>query len=467
MSFFQFLSVLRARWRVILIVLVASCVTALAATLIMPSKYAAAASVVLDDAPDPVSAAGGAGQSASYMQTQEDIASSQRVAQRVVSSLPAAVVDPFRKKWQERTGGRGDFTAWLATILRRHVSVPPTPESNVLTIVAEWPDAKSAADLANAFAQAYIDTTIELKMAPAKQYARLFDENSRALRADLEAKQKLLSDFENTHGLIVSDARMDVENARLAEISSQLVAIQGQLQDSQSRQREISGGDESRPEILQSALIAGLKTDLSLAQAKQKDLATQLGTNHPEYQRNQAIIDSLKERIAAENNKVVASLGATTQVNRQRQAELMSALAAQKARVLDLKHQRDQGAGLQNDVLTAQRNLDAVTQRLAQSSLQSQTPQSNIAMLTPATEPLTPYSPNVFMNAVIGILLGLAGGIAIALLLERTDRRVRSDAEIVQLLGLPLLGRISPAPGRRRPRRLFRQTGAIRKALTN
>jgi len=41
---------------------------------------------------------------------------------------------------------------------------------------------------------------------------------------------------------------------------------------------------------------------------------------------------------------------------------------------MQLKHQRDEGAVLQNDVVTAQRNLDAVTQRLAQSNLQSQTP---------------------------------------------------------------------------------------------
>jgi chain length determinant protein EpsF len=466
MTFLQFLDVLRARWRVVATVLVVSVLTALAATLIMPAKYAASASVVLDDMPDPVNA-GGNNQTAAYMQTQEDIAASQRVAERVVKSLPANVVDPFRKTWQEHTGGRGDFTAWLASILRRHVYVPVTPESNVLTIVANWPDAKSAADLANAFAQAYIDTTIELKMQPAKEYARLFDENSRALRADLEAKQKALSDFENAHGLIVSDARMDVENARLAELSSQLVAVQGQLHDSQSRQRAVSGGDESRPEILQSTLIAGLKSDLSLAQAKQRDLATQLGVNHPDYKRNQAIIDSLKDRIAAESAKVVSSLDATSEVNLHRQSELAAALAAQKARVLELKHQRDQGAELQNDVITAQRNLDAVTQRLAQSNLQSQTPQSNIALLTPATEPLGPYSPSFYMNGVVGVILGLVVGIGTALLLERTDRRVRSDAELVQLLGLPILGRISAVSGRRRSRRLLRPALSSRKAVNS
>jgi len=466
MSFLQFLMILRARWRVVMSIMLAACLTALGASVLMPTKYTAAASVVLDDSPDPVAAGGGPNQSAGYMQTQEDIASSQRVAQRVVSKLPADVVDPFRKKWQERTDGRGDFTAWIADILRRHIKVPATPESNVLTIVAEWSDAKSAADLANAFAQAYIDTTIELKMAPAEQYSRLFDENARALRADLEAKQKLLSAYENSHGLIVSDARLDVENARLAELSSQLVAVQGQLQDSQSRQRNISSGDDSRPEVLQSSLIAGLKAELSQAQAKQRDLATQLGTNHPEYQRNQAVIESLQERIQAENGNVVASLGATTQVNLRRQYELINALAAQKARVLDLKHQRDEGAGLQNDVLTAQRNLDAVTQRLAQSNLQTQTPQSNIALLTPAAEPLAPYSPNFQMNAIVGIILGAIFGVLTALLLERTDRRVRSDAELIELLGLPILGKVSSISGRRRSLRLPKPAIETRKALT-
>jgi chain length determinant protein EpsF len=466
MSFLEFLGIIRARWQVVASITFAACLTALGASMLMPVKYSAFASVVLDSSPDPVAAGAGPNQSAGYMQTQEDIASSQRVARRVVSKLPAEVVDPFRKKWQASTGGRGDFTAWIADILRRHIRVPATPESNVLTIVAEWSDAKSAADLANAFAQAYIDTTIELKMAPAQQYSRLFDENARALRADLEAKQKLLAAYENSHGLIVSDARVDVENARLAELSSQLVAVQGQLQDSQSRQHGISTGDESRPEVLQSSLIAGLKAELSQAQAKQRDLATQLGTNHPEYKRNQAVIDSLQERIHAENDKVVASLGATTQVNLRRENELINALAAQKARVLELKHQRDEGTALQNDVITAQRNLDAVTQRLAQSNLQTQTPQSNIALLTPATEPLWPYSPNYRSNAIVGILLGAIVGVGLALLLERTDRRVRSDAELVQLLGLPILGKVSSVGGRSRSARLPKPAIETRKALT-
>jgi len=84
---------------------------------------------------------------------------------------------------------------------------------------------KTAAILANAFAQAYIDTNIELKVDPAKQYATWFDERSRALRADLEAKQKRLSDIRPKRASLPPRRRLDIENARLAELSSQLLTI--------------------------------------------------------------------------------------------------------------------------------------------------------------------------------------------------------------------------------------------------
>jgi chain length determinant protein EpsF len=318
----------------------------------------------------------------------------------------------------------------------------------VIEISVTWPNAELAAALANAFAQAAIETNIELKVEPAKLYTSWFNSRSRALRDDLVAKQKRLSDFQNSTGLVATDEKLDVENARLTELSTQLVTIQGLRQESQSRQRGVSGNIESLPEVLQSPVIQALKADLSQAEAKQPDIAARLGKNHPDYQAAVAEIANLRQRIARESANIAASLGNTTQVNLRRETDVRQALEAQKNKVLELKHAHDQAAILQSDVNSAQRDLDAVSERLAQSSLESQTSQTNVVQLTTATAPLMPSSPKLMLNALIGFFLGGVFGIGVALFLEALHPRIRLDEDLLNLLGVPILGKIGSATPR-------------------
>ena len=116
-----------------------------------------------------------------------------------------------------------------------------------------------------------------------------------------------------------------------------------------------------------------------------------------------------------------------------------------------MKQQHDQVSDLQNDVAMAQKNLDAVSVRLAQSSLESQAQQTNVEMLAPATIPGDASSPKLTLNLIFGLFVGGICGIGAALLRELSDRRVRESDELVALLGVPLLGRIpevKTAPGR-------------------
>jgi uncharacterized protein involved in exopolysaccharide biosynthesis len=127
-------------------------------------------------------------------------------------------------------------------------------------------------------------------------------------------------------------------------------------------------------------------------------------------------------------------------VNAAREAETRDALERQKAKVLELKARRDEMAVLQQDVDNAQKSHDLVTGRFAETNLESQAQQTNVFVLSPAAPPLTPSAPRrlliVAMSAVLGVLLG----IALALGLEMVRRRVRSQADIVEVLGVPVLG---------------------------
>ena len=79
---------------------------------------------------------------------------------------------------------------------------------------------------------AYTDTTLDLRVEPAKLYNSFFDERAKALRDALEQAQSRLSAYQREKGIIVNDERLDVENARLSELSTQLVALQAVAEES-------------------------------------------------------------------------------------------------------------------------------------------------------------------------------------------------------------------------------------------
>ncbi len=450
MSLNQFLVILRARWLVAAGIFLAVVLLVAFASVIWPKQYTATASIVIDSKNDPVTAAGGAAAAgqpvATYVNTQADIISSERVAQRVVKTLKLDQQPEARKLWAK--GPNDDISVAIAQLLleKKLLVAPahdsPTHASNVIDISVNWSDPVTAAALANGFAQAAIETNIELKVEPAKQYASWFEQRSRALRADLAEKQKRLSDFQSKTGIVATDDKLDVENARLAELSTELVTIQGQRQQSQSRQRQTGSDIATLPEVLQSPVIQSLKAALSQAEAKKPDVAARLGKNHPDYQAVEGEIANLKSRIAQESANIAASLGTTTQANMRHENDVRLALEAQKKKVLDLKYQHDQAAMYLNDVTSAQRDLDEVTQRLAQSNLESLTQQTNVVQLSTATVPTDPSSPKLVINMIVAIFLGGVFGIAAALAAEMRNRRVREDEDMVELLGVPLLGKL-------------------------
>ena len=357
MNFAQFLAVLRARWWVALTVVVLSVLATLAMSLLLPKQYTATASVVVDMKPDPLQSVVYQGMlTPAYMATQVDVLESDRVAQRVVRNLKLAQNPQVRAQWQEATGGTGSIEQWLTESFKASMSVKPSRESNVIEVSYRSPDPRFAAALANAFVQAYIDTTLDLRVDPAKQYAGFFDTRAKELRDNLEKAQGRLSAFQNAKGIIATDERFDVENFRLNELSSQLVQLQTMSAESQSRQNN-AGGDMQ--EVLNNPLIANLKIDLSRNEARLRELNQRLGDNHPQVIEARANINELRSRIGAETQRVMGSVGVANTVNRQREAQVRASLEQQRQKVLQMKALRDEGMVLVRDVENAQRAYDA------------------------------------------------------------------------------------------------------------
>ena len=445
MSLQQFFLILRARYRLALLIATSAVLLALLVSVLLPRQYTAQTAVLVDlRTPDPVAGGSFVGVVApSYMATQVDILSGDRVANRVVNMLKLDEKPAQRQRWMEATEGRGSLQAWLSASLQKRLDVRPARESNVINISYKGTDAASTALIANAFAQAYLDTHLALKTEPARIYAEWFDQQTLASRAKLEEAQSSLSNYQQKAGIVTSDERLDYETAKLGAISSQLTEVQVATTDSQSKRNARS---DSVAEVMDSGLINGLKADIGRLDAKVQETAVSLGPNHPQLQRMQSELAALRQRLATETRSISSSINTAYEVGKDRERELLGAVASQKARVLKINKERDELNVYRRDVEAAQRAYEEVSKNASQTRLQSLSNQTNVVRLNTATEPLLPSSPKTLLNLVIAAFGGTLLGIACVLLLEMANRRVRSAEDLTHMLDLPVLGRISRAP---------------------
>lgn len=448
MSLGQLIGIIRARWWVSLLVLLVVAGLTIGVSFLLPKQYTASASVVIDPKPDPVAGMVYGGMvSPAIMATQMDIVQSERVAQRVARNLKLAENPQVRAQWVDETKGEGSIESWLSESFQRNMTVTPSRESNVMTIAYRAPDPRFAAALANAFVQAYIDTVLDLRTDPAKRFNTFFDTRLQEARDAMTAAQQRLSAFQREKGLIATEERLDIETARLNELSSQLVAIEAVTAESASRQYQSAGeGAYKMPEVLNNGLIASLKAEQSRQEARLQELTSRLGDNHPQVIELRASIAEGRKRLELETRRVTGGVGVSNSINAQRERQVRAELAAQRAKVLQLKSVRDESAVLIRDIENAQRAYDGVQARLNQSNLESQTTQSNINLLTEASVPTKPSSPRIVLNGVLGTFFGLLLGIGLVLMLELLDRRVRGVEDVAEALELPLIG-VLPKPG--------------------
>lgn len=456
MNLQQFLQILRARFQVLIFTPLATALMALAVSLILPKAYTATTALVVDyKGVDPITGIAVPSQlMPGYMATQVNIIGSHNVALKVVDKLKLADLPEMKERFEREINGAGDIRDWLAGLLLKKLEVLPSRESSVIQVSFSDTDPKFAATVSNTFAESYIATNLELRTEPARQNAAWFEQQIRGLRENLENAQAHLSRYQQEKGIVAVEQHLDVENSRLEDLSKQLVVAQSNTYDLMSRRNQLETAGrsflpETLPEVLGNSVVQDLKTKLTLTDAKLAEIGQKYDTNHPVYQQTLAEAGSLKRKLAAEIKTILQSLNTAVEIARSRENELKTAVAEQKAKILELNKQRDELSVLTGEVEHARQSYTAALQRFNQTRLESEANHTNVAILNPAKPPLRPSKPRVLLNVAVAGFLGVVLAVSLALALELFDRRVRSPEDLSVALGLPFMGILTDAELRR------------------
>lgn len=441
MKFMQLLRILRAHTGLIALTISLAWLLAAVITVITTPRYVATSSALIDSA-DPMANTSTPAPNlphSSFVATQADLAASQTVALKVVDRLNLVADSKARDRYLgsessvQETLSRGK--AFVASLYQRLVgaktepeidptesnerlrladrllskaSIRPSPDSNVLHVTFTASSAKAAADGANAIIKAYIDTTLELNVNPARATSVWLDSQVQRLAEVAKEARANYTNFQQRTGIVAEGGADD--SARLTDLTSQLVAAQAQNHPA----------------------IQALKSDLARAQAKLSDLPPQLGPNHPTYQRAKNEVTALQASLAQESAQLASGL--------------RQAVGQQKASILQLQRQHGELAALKDAVDTAQKALDDATQRATQASMNSQVTQTNVSIVRTAVPPRQPTTPNPFFNFSLATVCGLILGIGLALWREVVCRFVRSADDLRDFLGVQVLGVLHGGP---------------------
>jgi chain length determinant protein EpsF len=478
MGFSQFLTIIRVRAALVLAVMLLAGATAAAVTQMMPKRYLATASVVVD--PNVVQATGSAAGSRpdEFMSTHLDIVANPAVAARVLDALGlesrqgigellsgSSLMNTVRQLTSLLFEDDGQGAAamsprdWIADRLLRNLTVKANRDSRMIRITYAAPDPEFSAAVANAFAQSYLDTVRQLQVGPAKEYAQSFEEPLKNLQRDLEQAEAKFAKFQQAKGIVTTDERMDLESARLNDLSSQLIAAQSLSYESEARQRQLRdylarGGGDGPAEVMTSPVVQQLKQSVSDREAKLAELSRRVGPNHPQYRAAVTELEGLKTQLSEQTRSAAQGLLTSGGVASQREGALRAAMEQQRRKVLGLKTDRNTLAMLAREVDSARQAYEAAVQRVTQSRVTSTAGQTSATVVHSATAPLNPASPRPTLNIAVGLAAGLVLGIGLALYRESVDGYVRSERDMIEILGAPVLAVLLPKGGKRNVRYL-------------
>ncbi|HWL74142.1 MAG TPA: Wzz/FepE/Etk N-terminal domain-containing protein [Burkholderiaceae bacterium] len=429
MSIWQLLAILWARKQIVLLVVVTAIVGAAVTLTLLPRRYDATAQLIINLAErnqatnEVVSFAG----SRDFIHTQIEFAKTRAVAEKVADDL----------KLVRNSLERAD----VAYDLLSGLNVSRVGASNMIAVTYRDQSPERAARLANAFAEAHVAKDLETRVLPARESLMWYGERIAELQQKLATAQSRRAEAQRVSGAQVNLSG-PAEDAQMA--AARLEVIQAKVALDQARQDQAS--QTTRSETVEALKKRISEIDLRIStEMRIHRLSAEHGVVRNLNEIRNALIQQLNEAQGVERKDQIAKAELRLTAAQRRYNGLMGVVDDQFQRASD-----DSGSQFQLAVLTResdalQKQIQDMLQRREQLRLESEISRTPVSLLTTASVPGSPSSPNVRLALGLALMMGLAIGLCLAFLREMLDRRIRCEDD-VHGLGPSLLAVVPSTP---------------------
>ncbi len=386
-----------------------------------------------------------------YLETQAKILQSETLALQTIKSLDLGRYPEFGGSASAFSFPRGltapKRPAILSAFLGR-LSVKRVPNSRLIEVQFRAEDPQLAAQVVNAHLQNFIELNFRSKYDATTQASDWLSSELEDLRMKVEKSEDARVAYERANKIWLIDDKQNITTQRLAELSNAVTTAQREAMEREAIYRMATSGNvDALPAVANNPVVQSLiknKSDLENAYA---DAVNQYGPNFPKVQRLAAQQKQVDDNLAKARETAVESIEEDYQTAGQRVELMQQALDKQKEETNDLAEKLVQYHILQHDADSNKQLYDGLLQKLKEAGITAGLRSSNIRVVDPALAPTSPSGPQKARNILLAILVGLVGGIGLALFREYLDNTVKSPDDVEALSGLPSLAVVPSLPG--------------------
>ncbi|MDR3411204.1 MAG: polysaccharide biosynthesis tyrosine autokinase [Formivibrio sp.] len=456
------------KWRILLLGLCTGLAAFLISMSIAPVYQATAVVLIESSKPQAITSIqdvyAGVTPTSEFFQTQAEILKSREVATSAIKKLklwehpgydPRKVKAPIYRsvlnyfgisktvvpEWDEDTLAR---TVYQSIAARNQINVDLIKGSQLVQVSFESTDRQVAADMANAIAEAFINSDRESRFAMTQQASAWVQDHIKGLRDTLDQSEARLQSYREKQGVISMDGSSGGGAAKMIEaVNQKLIDARLHLAEAQNTYEQIHGANPdallSMPTIIQNPVIRDAHKQLQDAERNYSDLSQRYGPAHPKMIQAKDQLKIAKEQLAKSIDILVATAKHEFDVSQATERSLEQTLASAKGSVLVLNRKEIGLDALTREVATNRQLYDLFMSKSKENSATQDMQASVGRVVDPAQIPGNSIRPKTAMNVVLAAFLGLFLGVGITLLRAVLDNTLKNGADVENRLRQHLL----------------------------
>ena len=326
------------------------------------------------------------------------------------------------------------------------LTVSQIKRSQVINIAVESEDPKLAAKIANEVADKYIVGQLQAKFDATKKATDWLNDQLGELKEKLESSERAVENYRKSHDLVEVSKGTGLTQQQLSEINSQLIIARAQRAEAEAKYQQVesilrSGREiDSVSEVLNSSLIATLRSQESEVQRKYSEMLVEYGARHPRMIQMQAELTDVKNKIDSEVKKIAAGLRHSLDVAHAREDSLSTSLKQMETKTSGNNQAEVDLHALEREATANKALFETFLGRFKETASTQGIEQADARVISFAEVPLLASFPKKNLMISVSIIGALFFGVFLIFVLEMLHPGIRSPEQVQELFNMATLG---------------------------